>query len=93
MLQSLPSDEEINYKRHMAGIVDKSDWVQLSLMDCMSMMDNDVISILSKVRSCSSSCHRSAELQAEANLPDVRAEGLPVRGMRRPNCAAPRRPA
>lgn len=71
MLQSLPSDEEINYKRHMAGIVDKSDWVQLSLMDCMSMMDNDVISILSKVRSCSSSCHRSAELQAEANLPDV----------------------
>ena len=50
MVQSLPSDEEINYKRHMAGVVDKSEWVQLSLMDCMSMTDNSVISILSKVR-------------------------------------------
>ena len=58
MLQSLPSVEEINYKRHMAGIVDKSDWVQLSLMDCMSMMDNDVISILSKVLSPVFSPHR-----------------------------------
>ena len=49
MIYSMPSDEEINFKRHMAGVVDKSDWVQFSLIDCMSMTDSAVISILSKV--------------------------------------------
>lgn len=72
MVQSLPSDEEINYKRHMAGVVDKSEWVQLSLMDCMSMTDNSVISILSKVRFISFHfINQSAELEIKADLLDV----------------------
>ena len=50
MLASMPSDEEINSNRH-SSVIDKSDWITVSTMECLEKSDVEVIRLLSKVDS------------------------------------------
>lgn len=50
MLASMPSDDEINLHRHSSSIVDKTEWVTMTVMDCLEKSDQDLFQVLSKVR-------------------------------------------
>ena len=52
MLQSMPSDEEISLHRHSSSIIDKSDWVNMTLLERLEKSDNQIISMLSRVGCC-----------------------------------------
>ena len=49
MILSMPSDEAINLRRHSAGVIDKSEWLVLPLMDCVNMSDTKLYDTLSSV--------------------------------------------
>lgn len=51
MLESMPSDESINLQRQSSAVIDKSDWVTMTLLECLEKSDKDIIKMLSKVRS------------------------------------------
>ena len=50
MILSMPSDEAINLRRHSAGVIDKSEWLVISLMECVNMSDAKLYDTLSSVR-------------------------------------------
>ena len=54
MLLSMPSDEGISLHRHSSSIIDKSDWVNMTLLECLEKSDHEIISILSRVYSSNS---------------------------------------
>lgn len=49
MILSMPSDEAINLRRHSAGVIDKSEWLVIPLLDCVNMTDAKLIDRLSTV--------------------------------------------
>lgn len=50
MLNSMPSDESINLHRQSSAVIDKSEWVTMTLLECLEKSDKDIIKMLSKVR-------------------------------------------
>ena len=52
MIDCMPSDEELDLKRHMRGHVDKSDWITLDEESVKKMNDKALMGVLSKVRLC-----------------------------------------
>lgn len=52
MIDCMPSDEELDLKRHMRGHVDKSDWVVLEEENVKKMNDKALMGVLSKVGLC-----------------------------------------
>ena len=50
MLNSMPSDETINLHRQSSAVIDKSEWVTMTLLECLEKSDKDIIKTLSKVR-------------------------------------------
>ncbi|KAK8833395.1 hypothetical protein WA577_000360, partial [Blastocystis sp. JDR] len=51
MILSMPSDEAINLRRHSAGVIDKSEWLVIPLLDCVNMTDAKLIDRLSAMNS------------------------------------------
>ena len=50
MIDCMPSDEDLDLKRHMRGHVDKSEWVMIDEEAMNKMSEDALMSVLSKVR-------------------------------------------
>ena len=49
MILSMPSDDAINLRRHSAGVIDKTEWLVIPLLDCVNMTEAKMIDRLSAV--------------------------------------------
>lgn len=50
MIDCMPSDEDLDLKRHMRGHVDKSEWVMIDEEAMNKMGEDALMNVLSKVR-------------------------------------------
>lgn len=76
MIESMPSSELIEYDRYRM-VIDKSSWIHVDLLKCVGMNDAEVLKILSKVSSFSSS--HPAQLASQTHLSDLRAQAGAIR--------------
>lgn len=77
----MPSDEEISIHRHSSSIIDKSDWVNMTLLECLEKSDSEIISILSRVYHCLV-IQILVEFKVEEDLFSVSTKSLSIRRMR-----------